>query len=120
MTDKSMTQSLDALIERLEKLEGPDREVDWLINNAFGNGPPLSEAYKHLAFGFTRALDAALPFAEKMLPGVSIDMMSTVLEDGKRRYAFSTRGFDNFEDSKSTPALALILATLRALRKEKR
>ena len=66
-----MTTTLSDLISRVEKLTGPDREVDWLIAEAIGHDsfsvtstqfPPFaagSKADKAIPH-YTRSLDAAM------------------------------------------------------------
>ncbi|ASV85253.1 hypothetical protein CES85_1682 [Ochrobactrum quorumnocens] len=78
------------LIDRLSKLDGPDREVDAEIDRNFGllvgigafSGPwtlyPDQELYKETAH-YTASVDAAIALARRLWP----DMMYRVGNDGE-------------------------------------
>ncbi len=93
------------LIDRLSKLDGPDREVDAEVHAA--TNPPLRVG---LRFGhipaYTASVDAALALAERVLPGWhwQVDKCGAVLRSGHA--LFST--------DHSVPAIALCIAILRA------
>ena len=151
-----MTQSLDALIERLEKLEGADRGVDGLIARDVDGWVPhfdlegdrllewhdfgghwhragthpkgaackaRSDSYpgfERECPSYTASLDAALALVARVLPGWGFHFGSNIDDtfhaEVEHRMAPGTA---SVADAK-TPAIALYLATLQALRKEKR
>ncbi len=115
---------LTSLIEKLEKAEGPSRELDGDIHNtvlgtayvfaphsvtgfltsATNNGCPI-------VAGYTSSIDAAVSLAGRVLPGHQVNVTrftSTVARAsiGNGWIAASTH---------RTPALAICLATLRAI-----
>lgn len=115
---------LSSLIERLEKAEGPDTELDVDIAIAL-NIIPSREwwSFNYIKSGilghYTGTIDAAATLASRMLPSwhADIDLLSHPPMSEK----FGARLFDangswrNIAAEAVTPALALVLATLRAL-----
>lgn len=123
---------LTALIERLEKADGPDRELDGSIHNRlFGteyvrsprsvtgfltssenNGCPTVPAY-------TASIDAAVALAERVLPGslYRIEKLGdgSGLPTSKRGWATAGLPGEQEQAYAATPALAICIATLRAL-----
>jgi len=112
------------LVERLEKATGPDREIDAAIRAQLG----ISEGYHAHEF-YTASLDAALALVERVLPGWRVQFWQQrsgswhvrLIRDA--HYALvttededRTRDGDNeIAGARSTPALALCLAALKAL-----
>lgn len=130
--------TIDALIERLRGLTGPDRAADVLIENAFGlakfrrsTGALIGDA-DYVRDGvqpLTASVDAALAFTDRVLPGwrwgVSSHAFKTgAYPDGKAKY---TDGFRAHLTPRSalrpmplaadalTAPIAILLATLTAL-----
>lgn len=106
---------LSSLIARLEKAEGPSHELDRLIASVvLGRSIGVSK--------WTASLDAAVSLAERVLPNwhADIDLLSPPPMSDK----FGARLFDangswqNVAAEAITPALALVLATLRALQSQ--
>lgn len=99
------------LIARVEALTGPDREVDHAIHEA--TNPPLRAGYR---FGsvpkYTASLDAAVALTERALPGQE---WSTGVKDGQAWGKVRVNHLHSIADEGPTPAIALILATLKAL-----
>ena len=136
----TMTDSLDGLIERVERCTAPDRGLDvdiaWTLEPtrygaAYWNGrtglPGTTLPKKLDGLGalsvqrncpaLTASTDAALALLGRKLPGWSWKL---VHEGG--RYTFLLRDAPRLEivapawvHSREQPALAIILATLRAL-----
>ena len=125
MIDDRAVADLAALIERLEKLTSPDREVDDLIGAAVfrtepvGPFSPGSKVDKRLP-RYTASLDAVIALVERELPGWCVisnskDGQGTVLihKDGAP-YADMPRADSG---SQARPiAIAHCLALLHALR----
>ncbi|MGQ3213818.1 MAG: hypothetical protein ACT6U0_18750 [Shinella sp.] len=141
---------LTSLIERLEKAEAPDRELDeeiWLAaipgasrKNLLADHPdekPLWEYHdieRNTCFrggiipSYTSSIDAAVSLAERVLPGWGWSVESKTHHImaclnpefgepvGKHPHwaAISNLSSRTFEDA-ATPAMALLLATLRSL-----
>lgn len=110
-------RDLAGLIERLEKLDGPDREVDaWIGNEVEPTTFRWERNYGPLAaHTYTASLDAAIALTEKVLPGWGFYLRSDkeghgcglVYPDAFRVTPCHCMG--------ATPAIALVLALLRAL-----
>lgn len=115
---------LRGLIERVERLEGQNRDIDRALERlAYGDDViPFTPDY-------TRSVDAALALVEKMRPGYRWGVSSVAIKigaypDGKTAYG---EGFRAHVTKNSplrpmpstadapTPALAIILALLRSL-----
>lgn len=160
---------LSQLIERVENLTGPDREIDAEIDAAlfggraahtfsedcggarlrksygagtvFLNGDPNDNGghvltrHHRMADGYTASLDAAIALTERVLPGAKISLFIghlTSAKDGSGSRAQVVRGKgpkcphtgirwprtvgECFHAA--TPAIALLLATLRALKEQ--
>lgn len=113
---------IEALIEWMEGLSGPDRETDLEIHMA---------ACPHLYEGkwrwddvtqpppLTASLDAATALVGKVLPGWSgdVDIGQPIANFGKLgvRLFPPGDGWKNYAGEGPTPAIALCLALLRAL-----
>jgi hypothetical protein len=124
-------RDLRALIERVEKLEGPCRDVDYEIGRALidsrweddfddlGNPVQVNLHFRdQQSIGDSRptaSLDAAIALCERVLPGCGWQVHSP----RKNVADFSTAGLmvgDTFASGHAkTPAIALVLATLKAL-----
>lgn len=133
---------LKGLLERVEKAEGPDREIDAEIWLALVPGTTRKQwSYIHKASGkecfvdetrdathalinvpsYTASIDAAVALVEKLLPGWRLMvttpggayLMSSDFEPAEEEWG-EPKGFTCAADAKS-PALALIAALLRAL-----
>lgn len=122
------------LIDRLSKLEGPDREVDAQIYIQFNI--PAERAgridYAHGMVGwwpkdgpyvsavtvpaYTASVDEAIALAERVLPGWHWSIYDT---DGVGRCNAQMErpdftGAEDFDGTGATPAIALCIALLRA------
>ncbi len=124
-----MRADLQALLERVEKAEGPDEEVDMqLCLLAYPEIMAVSEKrddgfWYHKQWGrmsvpanYTASIDAAVALVEKMLPGWTghLDF------GGSQACAYAIRPLTEgplveHRAFATTPALALIAALLRAL-----
>lgn len=140
---------LTALIARVERLEGPDREVDCLVDALVRLrgpfvivGPPTYDPPRFFCnpnpeidwIGYdllnvsphvTASLDAVVALAERVLPGWRWGVMTAVGPESRRGPFMATldcpesSGFGmNARDAHATPALALLLALLRAVQAE--
>lgn len=138
--------ALRELIERLEGLDGPSREVDvallplWDANHealrswapeyqtelrdggfsAWKDGYSVSAPFPR----FTSSVDAAIVLTERVLPGWTIAEIGQ--QDDKSWYSELRRGYRTsydkvaisnpaWRDRPPTPALSLLIATLKAL-----
>lgn len=111
--------TLAELIERLEKAEGPSRELDadiavelglvasreWWSTDYIKNG---------MIHNFTGSLDAAVALAERVLPGVNYTMKNLFGAFDAAVTADHVCGVHRAEHPVSL-AIALVLATLKAL-----
>lgn len=133
---------LTALIERLEKADGPDRELDELIRCAllaepgayveksqfngewciykgeWAGRPKLYERPRSVPRelwdgSLTASIDAAVALAERVLPGRSV-MMGWRQASNTKPWA-RVGLWPDPDATGATPALALVTATLRAL-----
>jgi hypothetical protein len=113
---------LQSLLNRVEKAEGADREIDldlaFLFDKpqyAFNAGPVPRE---ELTFSnsYTASLDAALALAERAKPGWQW-ALGTLPEDPTRYGAsiLPRADVDPFVGEAATPALALLAALIRSL-----
>lgn len=152
MTDTHLVERLRGLIERLEKLEGPDREIDAEINGLSHGGrvhlvdledgvvvweKPIDGMWVRRILKlsrvprYTASLDAAVALVERVLPGWSgvvdfgtespirrADLYSPVKEMGEDEYGNPVEIRDDAGGEGSTPAIALLIAALRALSQE--
>lgn len=131
------------LIERLEKAEGSDREIDHAITDAFayffpfqpdpyswrtkvgdkyfdterfGRGGSTSDRYVPK---YTSSLDAALSLVERKLPGVHWSISNATVKPRANVWMPQpTRPIMGPYSSGATPALAVCLALLRSLSTE--
>lgn len=111
---------LSDLIERVKKLTGPCRETDALVCAASGyevrphGGRDYYEPIVGVSWqevpSYTASLDAAVALTERLLPGA--DWKASVA--GWDRHWADISGAKHIYAEGTTPALALILATLRA------
>lgn len=107
------------LIAKLEALDGPSREVDRLIHEAFNK-----TLKRGLRFGYvpnyTASLDATVALVERVLPGVPIAIIDGWL-DGRAAAFVAHQGSRTIDLMKSsqgtsyTRTIALLIATLKAL-----
>lgn len=68
--------TLDSIIERLEKAQGGDRDIDLAIHSA--TEPPLRNGFRFGKFPHvTSSVDAAIALAEKVLQGAYSMKIST-------------------------------------------
>lgn len=134
-TGAALVSNLQALLERVEKAEGPDRELDALIwTAATGHETHYPNPYMREAEGLhayterrgddlsrwyrvpalTNSIDAAVGLVEKMLPGFDVCLARVSGE-----WSADIGPPDSFQaasaKSRPTPALALIAALLKAL-----
>lgn len=112
MPDKVKPVISPDLIERVRNATGPDREIDWDVDEALtGEVPDF-----HGCPRYTASIDAALALVERVLPGWQI-AMGTCGEDDIP-WACLTEPDDDCRDfpaSAPTIPLALIAALLSAL-----
>lgn len=94
------------LIERLEKAEGPDRNLDAMIHWQIKNGVGVGAAQD--APHYTASLDAAMTLVPS---GYQWDM--TAYGSGAHASVGGTKKFGTAHDAK-TPALALCIAALHS------
>lgn len=120
---------LSDLIERVEKLAGPDREADALVCAASGyevrqhGGRDYYEPIAGVSWQevphYTGSIDDAVALTERLLPGWhgDIDVCATApMSDGVYGARLFNQNGDwaNYAGEGPTPAIALVLATLRA------
>jgi len=112
------------IIERLEKLAGPSREMDAAIAKAFGEPHGYREdvhlesrsytVIEEQAKRYTASLDAAIALVERCLPGW--DWKVQTWDD---QFAADLEPHETSETgflaTGTTPAIALLIALLRAL-----
>lgn len=108
---------LTKLIARLEALESPSPMVDLAIWEALNKDRALEEE-PCLAYDFCYSLEAAVALTERVLPGWAFRLESgtptaQLWECDDRGWHKS--GMDQHVGTGPTPAIALILATLKAL-----
>lgn len=114
----AMTRS--DLIEKLEKAEGPDRELDRSLSETFGRkndfGVLICAGY--LGIGdFTSSVDAAVRLCERVLPGHGYDIArceqchATIWEKDKNGNFVSR----TYQVPGATLPIALCIAILKAL-----
>lgn len=123
MTDTSLVERLRGLIERLEKLEGPDRELDLVLAQTLvpdvivlQHDPDTRTNVPHTYWEYTASLDAAVALVERL--GLqwlrkSLNTM-TVFRMPSDDKTWAT----HFEETGATPAIALLIATLKALEQQ--
>ncbi|MCA0318185.1 MAG: hypothetical protein LCH88_08965 [Proteobacteria bacterium] len=123
--------TLIALAERVEGLQGPDREVDAEVFRALGWQPSFwgwnaeGDRYTPKQPDFTASLDAVCTLIAEKLPGWQTEQITWAPEPGGHVIA-SIGNFgvgDDYrcgmtEEPCATPALALLAAALRALSKD--
>lgn len=127
MTDRKKIDDggpdLSSLIERLEKAEGPNRVLDATICWALGHEPWAGEKEETLPFfmegskidkltpAYTASIDAAVSLAERVLPGHQVNVTKFTSTIARASIGNGWLAASNHK----TPALALVLSTLRAL-----
>ena len=103
-----MTDTLRALEKRLAEASGPDADIDYALWTALGGPTRGSPGYPN---GPTASLDAAVALVERVLPGgyweVRCNPMASVRVTGTSDPLFTAHA--------KSPALALLLACVRAL-----
>lgn len=138
----SRAEQLAALLERVEKAEGPDREIDaelWALAEGiiwyriegdaviaqhpkhFGGHEYFHGLLEHTILRYTASIDAAVSLVEKVLPGWSwllssngsAHMISPDFEAAEEEW-LENKG-STYADYGKTPALALCAALLRAV-----
>jgi hypothetical protein len=108
---------LDELIARVEKATKPDREIDLALWDVFvrkWTGLPY-EAGSAEAGPYTESMDAALGLVERMLPGWSVSIYRYT--DSLAQAAVGSQEAYGRHEA-ITPPIAILLALLRALRRE--
>jgi len=111
-----MQGDLTALIERAEKATGPDRELDLAICSALGcDMTGYEDAIGLGSETYTSSLDAALALVEEKLPDCDWECTTA-----RHRKGFMATVWyaDVFRADATTPALAIVLALLRALQSQ--
>lgn len=87
------------LLERVEKAEGPDRDLDYDISIAFqsyGADPTHGHYLRRKWFGpnLTASIDAALALVEKVKPGCQKSLIESPTVQTTRGYPFSCDLYD--------------------------
>lgn len=120
--------SLQALAERLEKADGPDRELDAAIMHAFDSSAVyyvgvaadgsnrVLDIYPHGTPPLSASLDAAIALCERVLPdNMRWSISNAAVKPRANVFPLSpTRPIMGPYSSAATPALALCLAIVRA------
>jgi hypothetical protein len=125
-----MTADLQELLARVEKAERPDRELDCAIECALFGGSPMPRdpdrvhrvdgngyGYTQAFAPYTASLDRALALVARVLPKhdwrLATDADGTLFD----ALIYAGRGGDALGEgeSRTTPALALLAALLKAL-----
>ena len=122
---------LPSLIVRVERLEGPDREVDLEIARALVpdvivlrlRRDPLtagrsSDTEEHTFWEYTASLDAVVALAERVLPALAPAIGMNVHHrywHGRLSFVRADGDVDGYSADAPTPALAPLLALLRAV-----
>ncbi len=100
------------LIAKLEALDGPSREVDGEIATDV-------DGFDHLVPKYTASLDATVALVERALPGSSWEARRTGFGNGQASVWYPMEqprpGTTIRADHKSSPAIALLIAALKAL-----
>ncbi|WP_313522621.1 hypothetical protein [Shinella sp.] len=130
MTDSKKIEDggpdLTSLIEKLEKAEGRDRELDGDIHNTVFRTAYVFAPHSVTGFltsatnngcptvaGYTSSIDAAVSLAERVLPNEPILMG---MRQTEKTIPWARIGnLSPFDNTAPTLAIALVLATLRAL-----
>lgn len=130
---------LTSLIEKLQKAGGPDRELDCQIAVAVDGfyelppkweGGPVGYGYTdaegtpiHPGHGgdqlvrqYTLSIDAAASLAKRVLPNWQINL--SIFHDTLAEASFGNREAPHARSLATKPALAICLATLRALQQK--
>lgn len=107
------------LIERLEKADGPDRELDAKLARHLA-GDPVDHWFR--LFGdwftdrtipsYTSSIDAAVALVERVLPGAEWEVTNTGRRPGATVISYERRVREGAYAS--TPAIAICIALLRA------
>jgi hypothetical protein len=104
--------SITDLIERVEGATGPDRALDTAIERALFGDEPITEGWQG-TLEYTASLDLALALCERVLPGWRVSVAHE--RNGEWSAFLITEDCDTAKAYAPSPALALILAMLRAL-----
>lgn len=121
---------LTSLIEKLEKAEGPDWELDADIGLSVG-GLKAHEEFGMAGNWWTRytdngltcavpsytsSIDAAVSLAERVLPNWQVNL--SIFHEALSEASFGNREAPHARSLATKPALAICLATLRALQQK--
>jgi len=128
---------LSSLIARLEAAEGPDRELDrdialtvdgfvyekrgkdakpWFYHSTIGGRRQLISPYNSERLpAYTSSIDAAVSLAERVLPGLSKIQPETYVGGEFHHCEIETEDGDFEAHNCPNAAIAICLATLRAL-----
>lgn len=110
--------TLDELISAVEGATGPDHDLDVALTEYFVNAEEADlhqRATLHM-YRFTHSIDAALGLVVHVLPGYRWGIHCHAgMYRAHVTESSALRPMPNIAD-KATPALAIILATLRALK----
>ena len=103
--------ALSSLIARLEKAEGSNHELDHLIASVVLGRSTRSAKW-------TASLDAAVSLAERVLPNLSKIQPETYVGGEFHHCEIETEDGDFEAHNCPNPAIAICLATLRALQQK--
>lgn len=108
--------TLTALLERVEKAEGPDRELDTLLVKAL---LPSSPGAAFVPPDYTYSIDEALKLTERMMvvEWPCYEVHARMIHDSRGWWHFweITVPSREFQGRAKSPALALLQCLLRAL-----
>jgi len=114
-----MTAPISAMLERVEAGSGPVSDGEWRTLYRAAIGSPDSITFQHFLAAIEGSLDHAVAFTEAALPGAK----KLIREESKQWVTTHWRAVLEHQNSPytsvgdaPTPALALVIATLRALR----
>jgi hypothetical protein len=114
-------ESMQDLIERLEKATGPDRELDLAIGEAVGeanhSGPAFHRPFREWARHYTASIDAALTLVEHLhwqVEDFNLDRTFRAQIAEQTMTKFGPAVGIRARAKGATPAIALCIAALKA------
>ncbi len=112
-----MKSDLQALLSRIKRAEGPDRELDRAIYEATSRPPPAGYRLGPTPASYTASVDASLALVERLLPGQALAVGTMKFDPPGVPWCciWTTGGDPKFNGSGATPSLAILAALLTAL-----